>query len=173
MDVNKLVDEADVWTREGAAKLVGDIGEEATANALREMGYDVTWVGGQSWDLLVNDRVTVEVKTALPTEGSGGNKERWQFMLYKRGRGKPLDEHVLILRCHANTDPDSLAWFYVIPGHLNGMGSLTKIDITSRPDKYSGKWAPFLNAWQELAGIVALAEKEDWPNLQNGKEIPF
>lgn len=160
-------------TREDAAKMVGDIGEEATAKTLRLMGYDVTWVAGQSWDLLVNDRVTVEVKTALPTDGSNHNKERWQFMLYKRGRGRPLEEHVLILRCHEGDEPDCLAWFYVIPGHLHGMGELTKIDITSRPDKYKGKWSPFLNAWDLLAGIVALAEKEDWPNLQNGRELPF
>lgn len=160
------------YTREGAALLLGEKGERAVAEVLAGKFFDVLEVGGQSFDLLLNDRVTVEVKTALPTPGSNGNKKRWQFMLHKRGRGRPLEEHILILRCQAGIGKGDKAWHYVIPGFLRGLGELTKIDITGPPGKYKGKWTLFYETWRVVDAVVALAEREQWPGPQE-KEMPF
>lgn len=161
------------YTREGAALLLAEIGERAVAEVLAGKFFDVMMVGGQSYDLLLNDRVTVEVKTALPTRGSNGNKTRWQFMLHKRSRGRPLEEDILILRCQAGIEEEDEVWHYVIPGFLHGLGALTKIDITGPPEKYKGKWAMFYETWQVADSVVALAEKEDWPYPEERNRLPF
>jgi len=167
-----------IYTNQGAASFIGEAGERAVQMVLERHGFDVIYVGGTSYDLLVNDRVTVEVKTALPTqdEERRGNGYRWQFMLYKRGDGLPLEEHALILRCQ----PDMLAenqdvYHFVIPGDLPGIGTLTKIDITSHPKKYRGKWKRYLERWDVLHSIVSKADAENWPNLRSSalKELPL
>ena len=164
--------EANEFTRQGAALLLGEHGEEEVAGLLTAMGFEIEHVGGQSFDLLLAGRVTVEVKTALPTGRSDSNGIRWQFLLHKRSRGRPLEEHVLILRCQNGIGEDDQVWHFVIPGHLPGLGHLAKLDITSRPDLYKGKYSLFLNAWGYIPAIIAQAEKEDWPDPRE-KKIPF
>lgn len=164
--------DANPFTREGAALLLGERGEAAVAKVLRSMGLRVDEVGGQSFDLLLVDRVTVEVKTALPTPTSNGSGKRWQFMLHKRSRGRPLEEHVLVLRCQWWIDEHSPVWHYVIPGYSLGLAKLSKIDITSHPARYNGKWSMFLEAWPLARALAIQAITERWPDPRN-EGIPF
>ena len=164
-------DDMNAFSRHGAANMLGYDGEQAVAALLHRKGFKVQTVGHQYFDILVNDAVTVEVKTALPTKGSHRNKQRWQFILYKRGDGYPLEEHVLILRCQSDIDGGKL-WHFVIPGDVPGIGKLTKIDITSEPGKYKGKWAQYLENWDVLHRITYEADRDGWPNPLK-QEIPF
>jgi len=127
----------------------GYSGELAVVEELRRRGYTVRHDGGNApHDLVIDGSTTVEVKTACPTAGSNGNKRRWQFKLYQQdGHHRPLEEDILIL---------------VLQEH----SGLTKIDITSAPDRYGGRYALFLEAWDLLALIVAA-------NAQRGVQAPL
>lgn len=164
---------ADVYSREGAARYTGERGERDVQEVLEGLGYEVEYIGGNEMDLIINGRLSVEVKTAFPTNGAHNHGTRWQFMLHKRSRGKPLEEHILILRCQDGIEAGDPVWHFVIPGYLTGLGGLAKIDITSRPDKYRGRWSLFLDAWDVIKTLDALAEKEGWPNPRPPGDIPL
>jgi hypothetical protein len=136
-------------TRSQRANEVGLNGEQAVKELLEKRGWKVEWgeVGGP--DLIVEESVTVEVKTATPSGRTDRNSKRWQFLLYKNdGESSPFKEDLLVLRCE--TDPPV---HFLIPGCLIHY-RLTKIDITSKnPLRYNGRWSEFRDAW-ELADLV-------------------
>lgn len=161
------------WTRRGASRKLGETGEHEVAEVLRSLGHEVEHFGHNSFfDIVLSDRVTVEVKTALATKRPGNRVDRWQFILHKKGDGRPMEEDILILRCQTGIGEDDEAYHYVIPGKLLN-GDLTKIDIASHPEKYGGKYSLFLEAWALVDAIVAQAEKEGWTYAKANDAIPF
>lgn len=138
---------------------LGSAGEYAVADIIRERGHNVRVDGGRSpHDLVVDGSTTVEVKTALPRPPARGNGQRWQFKLFEDdGMHRPVEEDLLVLRCQLDRDDDT-AYHYVIPGAL--LPELKRLDITSHPAKYAGKYSLFLGAWELLDAIVALRNTE-------------
>lgn len=132
---------------------IGAAGEEAVRNLIEARGHTVRWDGANALhDIVVNGSTTVEVKTAHPSPGSNGNKQRWQFHLFKNdGHHQPMLEDILVLRCLL---PDDQARHFIIPGRCL-RPKQRKIDITSHPDQYRGQYAPFREAWQLLDKIIA------------------
>lgn len=124
--------------------VTGDKGEQAVAEILRERGYQVDPGSPGGCDLILDDFLTVEVKTANPSRYVNRIVKRWQFSLTKTdGQHKPFNEDVLILRCLTD-DP----CHFVIPGIVVPR-ALTKIDITNpRPFHYQGKWSAFYETWE-------------------------
>lgn len=151
---------------------LGQAGEEAVADLIRGRGHQVRLDGGNHLhDLVVEGVVTVEVKTALPTAANGNRHDRWQFNLYDTdGYHQPVLEDVLVLRCQHDRNGGG-ADHFVIPGSLLPAG-LTKLDITSHPRRYAGKYSLFLDAWELLDAVVALGVREG-SQLPLAPEIPW
>lgn len=128
----------------------GHMGEEAVARTLREMGYHVLHGEPGAEDLVINGKLTIEVKTANLTIGSNGNLGRWQFCLFAHpDRQQPFNEDLLILRCECSPPVH-----FVIPG-TQVLFRLSKIDITSKnPHKYQGKWARFREGWEAIEELL-------------------
>lgn len=124
--------------------VTGDLGEQAVAEILQERGYEVTPGPPGGCDLILDDFLTIEVKTANLSGRTDRNAKRWQFSLTKLdGQHKPFTEDVLILRC-LTTKP----CHFVIPGVVVPK-TLVKLDITNPlPFHYRGKWAAFYEAWK-------------------------
>ena len=144
----------------------GTLGEEYAIEMIESIGYQVLPmpVGHNTkGDLLVEKRMRVEVKAALPTKGSHGNKVRWQFSLRRHKR--PVDEDLLILLCYHELDEEPIA--FVIPGD-QVREKLAKIDITSEPEKYAGKWSKWRGKWDMVKAILDTC-KEIW----EPEPIPF
>ena len=60
----------------------GRMGERWVARKLRDLGFSVEEIGESSdCDLLVNVKMRVEVKAALPSLGAHGRGVRWQASL--------------------------------------------------------------------------------------------
>lgn len=131
--------------------ITGDQGEQAVAEILRARGYKVTPGPPGGCDLIVDDFLTIEVKTANLTNRTDRNARRWQFSLTKLdGQHKPFTEDVLILRCLTDTP-----CHFVIPG-LVVPKSLVKLDITNPyPFSYQGKWSAFFGAWEMVDLVYA------------------
>ncbi len=123
--------------------VTGDLGEEAVANILRARGYQVELGPPGGCDLILDNFLTVEVKTANLSGRTDSDSKRWQFSLTKLdGQHKPFGEDVLILRCLTDTP-----CHFVIPGIVVPK-SLVKLDITNPcPFSYQGKWSVFFGAW--------------------------
>lgn len=141
----------------------GRLGEEFVTSELLRRGYAAEWIGECSdYDLLVDGRMKVEVKSATPSAGSPGRNrsDRWQFSL--RRHGLPVDEDLMILVCWGEDLEEPLATF-IIPG-AEVDERLTKIDITSRPDRYRGKWTAYRGRWDLVDQVL-----EDLPAGQ----VPF
>lgn len=131
--------------------ITGDLGEEAVADILTERGYRVTFGPPGEYDLLIDDFLTVEVKTANLSGRTDSHNKRWQFSLTKLdGQHKPLTKAILILRCL--TVPPC---HFVIPG-IVVPENLVKIDITHpSPSCYQGKWAAFYERWEMVDMVHA------------------
>lgn len=141
--------------------VVGTAGEEAVADILLKRGYKVDsgWPGGP--DLILDDFLTVEVKTANLSGRTDGVNSRWQFSLTKMdGQHSPFKEDLLVLRCLSEPP-----YHFVIPGVLVNP-QLQKIDITSEdPRRYRGRWHQFGEKWVLVDMVYA------WL-LWEGKEPP-
>lgn len=153
------------------ANETGAIGETLALSAIERQGYQVAKCPHNSpHDLVVGGYVTVEVKTAHPTKGARGHGRRWQFCLYshpERG-ARPFAQDMLLLCC-LPPRADGRPVFYVIPGGQVPPG-LTKLDITSKPGQYTGKWARYREAWQLVWELIEdLATR----GLPPEPEIPF
>lgn len=157
--------------RKTAHLAVAEDGEAKAAARLAGLGYDVKTVSGNShYDLLVNDCTTVEVKTALPTKAHGNRHNRWQFEI-NRGRG--TDQHLFVLVCKEGAAEDDGHWYFVIPGILI-RADLRKIDITSKPPKYRGRWSAFLDAWDLGAMVINWQEQHgEIIDPDEKEELPF
>jgi hypothetical protein len=114
-------------------------------------GYRVKHDPLTDWDLLIDDFLTIEVKTATLSGRTDKLAKRWQFCLYAHpARQKPVTEDVLILRCESETP-----CHFIIPMALVSP-RLTKIDITSsNPWKYRGMWATFRERWDMVDMVHA------------------
>lgn len=129
----------------------GDNGERAVADILIDRGYRVKHDPLTDWDLLIDDFLTIEVKTAHKTGRTDKPCKRWQFCLYShKDRQKPVNEDLLILRCESKPP-----CHFIIPMVLVS-SRLTKIDITSSdPWEYKGMWAVFREEWDMVDMVHA------------------
>lgn len=129
--------------RSERAFIVGENGERAVADILIDRGYRVKHDPLEDWDLLVDDFLTIEVKTAHRSGRTDKPQKRWQFCLYAHPeRQKPVNEDLLILRCESNPPCHFIIPMLLVPAEL------TKIDITSPdPWQYRGKWSLFRERW--------------------------
>jgi len=141
--------------RSEQAAITGHKGERGVAIILQRRGYKVEYDTIEDWDLLINDLLTVEVKTANLSNRADRPSGRWQFCLYSHpARQKPVDEDVLILRCESEP-----ACHFIIPMTFVPHG-LTKIGVTGPdPLQYAGKWSLFRECWTLID--LLLAEKEE------------
>lgn len=138
---------------------LGRLGEEYVASVLRSMGYDVVLVADtESHDLLIGTRFRVEVKSALETERIVGGRPYpvWQFSL--RRHGLPVDEDLVVLCCYDEEENPPRTTF-VIPGELVDEG-LTKIDVTTDPERYAGRWAWCANRWVAVDAVIGGVQME-------------
>lgn len=125
------------------AIVTGDNGEQAVKRILIADGWDVKHDPLEDWDLLIDDFLTVEVKTAHLSGRTDKPNKRWQFCLYAhKDRQQPVNEDLLILRCEFDPPCHFVIPMFFVPA------SLTKIDITSpNPWLYTGKWSLFREQW--------------------------
>lgn len=137
--------------RSEQAIITGENGERAVADILIDRGYHVRHDPLEGWDLLINDFLTVEVKTAHRSGRTDKPQKRWQFCLYAhKDRQQPVNEDILILRCES--EPPC---HFIIPMFLVSP-ELTKIDITSpEPWRYRGKWSLFRGRWEFVSMVEA------------------
>jgi len=85
-------------SRSEQAIVTGENGELAVANLLIGKGYRVKHDPMEDWDLLIDDFLTIEVKTATLSGRTDKLAKRWQFCLYAHpARQKPVTEDVLII----------------------------------------------------------------------------
>jgi hypothetical protein len=151
-----------MYYKRGHAEL-GEMGEEWTANKLRGMGHDTKRTGSsETYDVIVNGRMRVEVKSALLTTGNGGH--RWQYSL--RRNGLPFTEDLLVLLCYPDMESDPIHSFVITGSQVDEM--LTKIDIThADPAMYTGRWAKYLDDWDNVERVLPHCVPV------TGQEIPF
>jgi hypothetical protein len=147
--------------------IFGRHGERVAETLLRQLGYSVEYYGGtKGFDLVVNNRATVDVKAAMLSGPGGRRGYQWQFSLHRHnGRYK---EHIVLCLCFAGPSNETPICSYVIPGKETW--HLKKIVLPSRdPRTYSGKWAAHRDNWQALdeaiGGLGVFTE--------NDEEIPF
>lgn len=143
----------------------GRHGERIAKLLLEQRGHKVRYYGGTNgFDLLVNNQVTVDVKSAL-MGGRGGRKGYcWQFSL-QRYNERYVETIVLLLCFNSSITNDPIAVF-VIPGEETV--GIRKISITSRdPRTYKGKWARHRDNWSALDAALAN------PRPDYDEEIPF
>lgn len=139
----------------------GRDGEEYIVDELRSRGLDAHRLPGNNGsDIAIGDALA-EVKSAHKTDPN-----RWQFS-FRRHRIRVNDEDIFFLICY-NGDDTVLAVF-VIPGAAIP-DELTKIDITSHPATYRGKWARYRNDWSGVDAIVRNAQRAE---AFDPGEIPF
>lgn len=149
--------------RSERAIITGENGEQAVKRILIADGWDVEHDPLADWDLLVEECLTIEVKTAHKSGRTDKPTKRWQFCLYSHpARQKPVNEDLLVLRCEF--DPPC---HFVIPTFLIPPG-LTKIDITNpNPWEYRGKWSLFRERWEFVKLLLANLIRDDlkWLDL--------
>jgi hypothetical protein len=89
----------------------------------------------------------VELKVARAGEHPNGRtKTRFQGLLRDPGNRHRLNGDLVVLLC---VDREDRLWPYVIPRLL--LGQRRTVEATSRPSRYRGQWAPFLEAYDYLA----------------------
>ncbi len=150
----------------------GKQGEEWVAKRLEGFGYEVErQATNHTCDIVLNGFMHIEVKSATPTNAARGKGTRWQFSL--RRRGLPLDEDLLILVCYDKNL--AVIGALVIPG-AEVPEELTKIDISSHPWHYGGKWAKYWEDWSVVDDVwvakgflPAMVMEQEEP----GSDIPF
>lgn len=149
----------------------GRHGESWVLHQLRCRGFLVEQMPGNStYDLLIDGKAKVEVKSATLTYKKGSRASRHQLNL-RRHNGSENCADVLFLLCFGQdtSEPDTV---FVIPGNL--LGTRKKIDISSAdPRDYSGRWS----RWREDWGVVAVVVDSCALNRENPvnhqEEIPF
>jgi hypothetical protein len=105
----------------------------------------------ESWsatfDLVVNDKM-IEVKAAYPTLRTVKNRkrERWQYNFTSK-----LDVDTEYYAILVAIDEDNNEYIYCIPG--NEIDAPT-VQLTSHPEKYSGKYAKYLYDFEGLINFL-------------------
>jgi hypothetical protein len=126
----------------------GAHGERRAKAILEQHGYSVEYYGGSNgFDFVVNERVTLDVKTATCGGPGGRRGYTWQFSLSKHN--VHYQEDIVLLLCFDDPGDDDPIAVFVIPGKETW--DLRKINITSRdPRDYKGKWARYRDDWSAL-----------------------
>jgi len=112
-------------------------------------GLDVQDISNwnSTFDLLVNGRC-LEVKVAYPTKRivKNGAKDRWQFNFASKVGVKEAYYAIIIA-----IDDSGNEFVYCIPG-----GNITgpTVQLTSHPNKYTGKYARYLNDFEGLINFI-------------------
>lgn len=119
---------------------LGFWGEDWVSETLTKKGYQVTPhpTRGCHFDLLVKQPTTgqlwrVEVKTAR--KASDG---KWRFLLWRKGHQTHHDSHLVILLA---VTPIWTVYPFVVP--TSQLLNQNQAVITSHPQDYKGKLAPF------------------------------
>jgi hypothetical protein len=129
------------------AYVTGDNGELAVAKLLMDRGYRVKHAPLEDWDLLIDDFLTIEVKTAHQSGRTDKPNKRWQFCLYAhKDRQKSISEDLLILRCAARSLFLRTCSFYV--------ASLTPLVILSSPCFWFPQGLPKLTSQARTPGPI-------------------
>jgi hypothetical protein len=117
---------------------------------LRTQGWTVLEMASNAhWDLTIGRGghvLRIEVKIARPRE-KARRSEYYQFKL-KSGGARPVDGDVLIACCCPNGPPSMTC--FVIPTYQ--LGTRATLEITSSPDRYTGRWSVWRAAWDVLEG---------------------
>jgi len=148
-------------------KAFGSYGEQHVAAHLQTLGYRARLgaIAGAG-DVVVNDLLAVEVKSAYLTRRRRRNYPRWQFSFHRNNHPNSADIYILLCWDSGTAEPQlGLLAAFVIPGHHLSV-NLKKIDIPRiDPKNYRGKWSRWLEAWPLLAEVLL--------DLQTGTRIPL
>jgi len=130
------------------AQELGTLGEYHVWKALRSTGLRVEFAGCA--DLLVEDSLAIEVKTARLSTYKPGRKG-YQFCLHRKGQGrKGIQAPVVVFLCADASG--NLHDAYIIPAdELQGK---RKVTIPSEPDMYNGYLAQYRENWEIIADFV-------------------
>lgn len=128
---------------------IGALGERLVA---AQLGAVAPVTRGAVADLRLDDRIEIEVKTAVPSRPSKKNRRMtYQFCIRRDGRNG-LRAPVLVCVC---LDPQSLAVeTFVIPAREITASGLKKVRIPYDVEGYAGRWAEWRNAWHVIAEVV-------------------
>lgn len=130
--------------------LLGSLGESWVEIELKRQGYNVTRYGGvMGFDLLVNNCLTIDAKTATRAYDKSRSGYGWQFNL-QRHHSEHV-EHLTICLCVTRWTRKIITpgTVFLIPGKLTQ--GQQKITITSKdPQHYMGKYVAYRDSW----GIV-------------------
>jgi len=126
--------------------VLGDLGQIAAERWFQQSGFQVIsrnepWQPGHDLVIATGDgqQLRVEVKTARR------GKDGYQFILYKKGKTSIANADLVMLI--AVGDSGKSYTFLIPAGHIR---HLKKIDITSHPLKYRGKYARYLQPANSL-----------------------
>lgn len=119
---------------------IGKAGERLAISMFEEAGYKARKPKYHGVDLEVRDPksgefFTVEVKTANRTEC----RKSWQFCLNKRGNTCSCNSAYILLILIA----EKTVFTYLLPSDF--LADTKQFTISSHPEKYKGKIAPFRN----------------------------
>ena len=147
--------------------LFGIHGELVAKAMLEHRGYVAERYGGTNgFDIIVNNKVTVDVKAALLSGPGGRRGYGWQFNLHRNKRR--YVEMIVLCLCFNSPRDEGPITFFVIPGE--DARDLQKISISSRdPRTYSGKWMQHRESWQALDMVLRTASEF----VECEIEIPF
>lgn len=128
---------------------IGKLGENLVAEHLRAVAPVEK---GEKADLRLGGQIEIEVKTAIPSRPTKGNRRlTYQFCVRRDGR-KGLRAPVLVCVC---IDPARLATTrFVIPAWEIEDAGLKKVRIPYDVEQYKGRWATYREAWGVLAEAV-------------------
>lgn len=135
---------------------IGHFGEKLAIAMFHDAGYHARKPSYHGCDLAVTDPITgehfsVEVKTANRTEC----RKSWQFCLNK-AKNTTLSHSAYILLILI---AEKTVFTYLIPSAF--FGKTKQFTISSHPDKYRGKAAPFRNrgalSFQAACNVYELA----------------
>jgi hypothetical protein len=124
--------------------------EKRVCQILNEHGFDCARNGASDHgaDLICNG-VLVEVKGSLPVQlHKNSNRIGFQFLLWKSGYSRRIDEPITILICYQKNPV-----LFILP--LAEIADLNKIDVpNSDPNEYAGKWSRFRERFDLLQEAI-------------------
>lgn len=123
------------YERSNKAQRTGLLGEHIVKRKIERLGYDVLWTAklDVGYDLLVNNTLRVEVKTARLSKGN-----YYQFCLTKCGHADITKSDVVVLQC---IQPNGCIVCFVVPTHV--IATRKQIKISAKLETYKGLVADY------------------------------
>jgi len=147
-------------------------GEYLVALKLMPLGFDVEVVNKRSYDILLDDRIKVEVKTGKHEDGSSAasfykgeqiKDGKFDYCVFVSYDGLQVKEMLVFTRHeleevalrprgspivrYPKTNPCILLRYDTLNQYLNSMEGLTKLDIELELNKHPEK---FINRWDKI-----------------------